>query len=130
MIISLPSKSVICEIHKKQNEKFRGISFEPDHSKLNSALAWPRMMVTAGGGVDVFDVAVSLMVSIVGQRPFNQGNRRIALTLCLLTLRRNGWVLDITNEDAFKLMVKLADQNVEESALVKFCRDKSIYISA
>ena len=130
MTISLPSKSVICEIHKKQNEKFRGISFEPDQSKLNSALAWPRMMVTAGGGVDVFDVAVSLMFSIAAQKPFNQGNRRMALTLCLITLRRNGWVLDITNEDAFSLMIKLADKSVEEGTMVKFCRNKSIYIGA
>ncbi|MBL4741116.1 MAG: hypothetical protein JKY12_08970 [Sneathiella sp.] len=130
MIISLPSKSVICEIHKKQNEKFRGISFEPDPSKLNSALAWPRMMVTAGGGVDVFDIAVSLMVSIATQRPFSHGNRRMGLTLCLITLRRNGWVLDITNEEAIGLMTKLADKTTEENYMVKFCREKSIYMGS
>ncbi|MEH6404830.1 MAG: Fic family protein [Sneathiella sp.] len=130
MTISLPSKAVICEIHKKQNEKFRGISFEPDHSKLNSALAWPRMMVTAGGGVDVFDVAVSLMSSIVSLRPFNQGNRRMGLTLCLMTLRRNGWVLDITNDEAFSLMAKLDDKNIEEKDIIKFCRDKSVYLGS
>ncbi len=125
MSISLPSRDVIKTIYKRQIHKFGEQYVEGDDSKINASLAWPRLMVTTGSGVDIFDVAVSLMMGIINEKPYLHGNLQLGFSLGLLTLRRNGWMLDISNVEALSFMNKLSVGNLEEAKIVEYFRQKS-----
>ncbi len=126
MSVDLPSKGVIRAIFRRQQELFEKTNFDCDETRLGAALAWPRLMVTTQSTNDVFDVAVSLLIGIASEKPFPEGNKRIAFTLAALTLRRNGWILDITNEDVLRLMSALTLENITEEKAADYLRRKSI----
>lgn len=125
MSISLPSRDVIKEIYKKQSLKFGGQYLEGDDVKINASLAWSRLMVTTKSGVDIFDVAVSLMMGVINEKPFQYGNRRLGFSLGVLTLRKNGWMLDISNSEALNFISKLSAENLPEEKIVAYFRQKS-----
>jgi len=129
MKLYLPSSAVCREIAKRQSIRFSGSEGDFNTGKMSAALAWPRMMITAGTQTDIFDVTVSLFTGILTEKPARQGNAALAFTLAVLTLRRNGWMLDLTNDDVLKLHAQLAKKPVEEVVIAKFFRQKSIPLS-
>lgn len=129
MTLHLPSKAVMLEIHKRQLERFGGAPGIRDDGGIDAALARPHQLVAYGGGedVDIFQIAASLMYSITKNRhPFADGNKRVGLAMLLLTLRSNGWSLDITNDQAINMTLEIADGSMSENELVDYCREKSI----
>lgn len=119
-------------IHKKQLERFGGAPGIRDEGGIDAALARPHQLIAYGGGedVDIFQIAASLMYSITKNRhPFADGNKRVGLAMLLLTLRSNGWSLDITNDQAIATTLKIADGTMSENELVIFCREKSVSLT-
>ena len=129
MTISLPSREVIKAIYKQQITRFGGINHDGDDVKIRAALAWPRMMVTTKNGADIFVVAASLMMGFINEKPFVQGNYRLALSLGILTLRCNGLMLDISNAEVLTLVKNLKDQKITEQTLVDYFHQKSVPVS-
>ena len=116
-------------IHKRQLERFGGAPGIRDEGGIDAALARPHQLIAYGGGdeVDIFQIAASLMYSITKNRhPFADGNKRVGLAMLLLTLRSNGWSLDITNDQAIDMTLKIADGTMSEDELVTYCRENSI----
>ena len=129
MALHLPSKAVMIAIHKRQLERFGGAPGIRDEGGIDAALARPHQLIAYGGGdeVDIFQIAASLMYSITKNRhPFADGNKRVGLAMLLLTLRSNGWSLDITNDQAIDMTLKIADGTMSEDELVTYCRENSI----
>lgn len=126
MTVSLPSKNVIRSVHQKLCDRFEQEAGLVDEVKLGAALAWPRLMVSAENNSDVFDAAMSLMTGIMSEKPFIAGNKRLAYCLMVMTLRRNGWILDISNEESLRLMAALIMSNISEEKAADFIRRKSV----
>ncbi|WP_169543751.1 hypothetical protein [Sneathiella aquimaris] len=128
MTLFLPSKGVIKRVHSKQLEKYQPeiTRQEVDEGRLGAALAWPRLMVTTGNGSDIFDVSVSILVGLLGEKPFAVGNIRLAFTIAVLTIRRNGWVVDISNDESLRLISALKLENISEEKASDFLRRKSL----
>ncbi|MCG8493774.1 MAG: type II toxin-antitoxin system death-on-curing family toxin [Sneathiellales bacterium] len=126
MAVSLPSKNVIRSVHQKLSNRFELDAGMADEVKLGAALAWPRLMVSAENSSDVFDAAMSLMTGMMSEKPFAKGNKRLAFCLMVMTLRRNGWILDISNEESLRLMAALIMNNISEEKAADFIRRKSI----
>ena len=126
MSVILPSRSVILEIARRQSKLFSVSEIEMDDKKLSAALAWPRLMIKSEPAVNVFQVAASLLTGILSEKPVNIGNPHLAFILMMIILRRNGVVLDITNQDAFKIMSAVISGQLEEDQLVKLITEKSI----
>ncbi|MEX1036010.1 MAG: type II toxin-antitoxin system death-on-curing family toxin [Sneathiella sp.] len=128
MALHLPSKAVMLAVHKKQLERFGGAPGIRDDGGIDAALARPHQMIAYGGeDVDIFRIAAALMYSLTKNRhPFTDGNKRVGLAMLLLTLRKNGWSLDITNDQAIDMTLKIADGTMSESELVDYCREKSV----
>ncbi len=124
--VILPNKNVIRTVYRRQQETFGGTEMDPDESRLGAALAWPRLMVSSEGGSDIFEVTVSLLTGLLGEKPFPENNRRTAFTLAVLTLRRNDWILDISNDEALRLMMALSMNNITEEKAIDFLRRKSV----
>ena len=125
----LPTRSVIREVYRKQVATFGDPTCEIDDVKIGAALAWPRMMVTTKKHEDPFEVVLSLFTSILSEQPASKGNAALAIGLVILTLRRNGLMLDISNEDIMQLFSKLGKGEFSEKSLIEFFRLKSIPLS-
>lgn len=131
MALHLPSKAVMLEVHKRQLSRFGGAPGIRDDGGIDAALARPHQLIAYGGGeeVDIFQIAASLMYSITKNRhPFADGNKRVGLAMLLLTLRSNGWSLDITNDQAIHMTLKVADGTMTEDEVVQYCRENSVSI--
>lgn len=114
-------------IHQKQLARFGGASGIQDAGGIDAALARPHQLVAYGGKrVDIFRIAAALMYSITKNRhPFIDGNKRVGLAMLLLTLRKNGYSLDITNDQAIEMTLKIADGSMMEDELIAYCRENS-----
>jgi len=52
--------------------------------------------------------AAALMHSLAGNHALVDGNKRLALLATVVFLRINGWVLDLSDEEAFELTMSVA----------------------
>lgn len=129
MAIDLPTRDVIKAIYQQQYKKYGGVQPNGDDVKIRAALAWPRMMVTTGNGADIFTVAVSLMMGILNEKPFFEGNKRLGLSVALVTLRKNGWMLDISNAEIISLIKTISERQMTEGKVVDYFRQKSVPVS-
>ena len=89
------------EIHKRQLARFGGAPGIRDEGGIDAALARPHQLIAYGGG----------------------------LAMLLLTLRSNGWSLDITNDQAIHMTLKVADGTMSEDELVQYCRENSVSLA-
>ncbi len=115
-------------VHKRQLARFGGAPGIRDDGGIDAALARPYQLAAySDEDVDIFQIASSLMYSITKNRhPFADGNKRVGLAMLLLTLRGNGWSLDITNDQAIHMTLKVADGTMSERELVQYCRQNSV----
>ncbi len=126
MSVILPSRSVILEIARRQGKLFLVSDIEMDEKKLSAALAWPRLMIKTDPAANVFQVAASLFTGILSEKPVSVGNPHLAFILMMIILRRNGVMLDITNQEAFKIMSAALSGKLPEEQLVTLITERSI----
>jgi prophage maintenance system killer protein len=122
----LPTRAVIRESYRKLALSFGDQACEIDDAKIRAALAWPRMMVTSKSSGDLFEVVLSLFTGILSEQPATKGNATLAIFLVMMTLRRNGMMLDVTNDEVMKLFANIAKGGMNEKALITFLQQKSI----
>jgi death-on-curing protein len=85
-----------------------------DHGLLFSALARP----SAGMfGVDAYPTlelkAAALVSSLAQNHPLFDGNKRLSLYLTFAFLRINGYRVTLTNDEAFDLVLAVAQSRIE-----------------
>ncbi len=126
MSILLPSRSTILEIARRQSKLFSVSEIEMDEKKLNAAFAWPRLMIKTDPNANIFQVGAALFTGIISEKPLSIGNPHLAFTLLVLILRRNGVSLDISNQDALKMIKAHMMGKLEEEQIVQFITGQSI----
>ena len=125
----LPTRSVIREVYRRQLRQFGSEAdqtLELDDVKIGAALAWPRMMVTANKSVDLFEVITSLFTGVLSEQPAQKGNASLAMALVMMTLRRNGLMLDISNEEVAEFFNDLATEQHTERTLIAYFQKNAI----
>ena len=101
-----------------------------DSGLLSSALAQPRM--TAGGRYlhrTLFDKAAAYGYHLARNHPFVDGNKRIAFVVMDIFLQANGWQIDATEEEAFKMTSESAAGDLSKPALAKWLKTHSSRLS-
>lgn len=88
------------EIHRRLIEEFGGKPGVRDLGLLDSVLFRPR----SGHYEDVAEMGAALFESTLANRPFVDGNRRMAFFGTDVFLRLNGWWLDVDPGAAFSFM--------------------------
>ena len=95
-----------------------------DLGALESAVAQPR---ASFAGVDLYptlaEKGAALCVSLVGNHPFVDGNKRVGHAALETMLVLNGYELDAAVEDAERVMLALAAGTLERAAFVAWVRD-------
>lgn len=79
---------------------------------LESALMRPRQAAHYADA-DLAQQAALLLSGIAETQPFIDGNKRLALVVALTFLELNGLVVDLSEDDLFRLMYDIA-QNMPE----------------
>ncbi len=92
-------------------------------NNLKSALAAPRAsMFGEELHVTLWDKAAALLFSLIKNHPFYDGNKRIALLAVEEFLRRNGWKLVVTPEEALRFTSRIAALDVRNEDIGAWLR--------
>jgi death-on-curing protein len=106
--------------------RYGGQSGIRDSGLLNSALAQPQM--TSGSKFlhkTIFDKAAAYGFHVCRNHPFVDGNKRIAFVLMDIFLQRNGYVLEAAENEAYVIMMALADGRLTKRQLAAWLKDRS-----
>lgn len=103
------SKSMVLSIHARQIERFGGTPGVRDEGLLESALAQPQ--ATFGGEFlhpTISEQAAAYLYHIAMNHPFIDGNKRTAFAVMDTFLRLNGCALNLTDDRAYDLVMRVA----------------------
>lgn len=92
-------------------------------NNLQSALAAPRQVLFGYElHPSLWDKAATLLVALIRNHPFYDGNKRIALEAVSEFLRRNGWTLRTTREEAASFTIAIATNQVDAADVAQWLR--------
>lgn len=112
------SKSMVLSIHARQIERFGGTPGVRDEGLLESALAQPQ--ATFGGQFlhpTISKQAAAYLYHIAMNHPFIDGNKRTAFAVMDTFLRLNGCALNLTDDRAYDLVMRVARGTMTEEEL-------------
>jgi death on curing protein len=119
-------EEIVPIIHRELLQRYGGRPGIRDAGLLASALSQPRMAV--GGKYlhrTVFDKAAAYGFHLCSNHPFIDGNKRVAFVTMVLFLARNGYDLEASEEDAYRMMMAVADGTARKPALSSWLKDHS-----
>ena len=86
-----------------------------DAGLLESAAARPQTTVFGADAYpDLHSKSAALLISICKNHALVDGNKRLALAATIVMLGVNGWVLTMTNDEAYDLVIAVASGDLNE----------------
>jgi death on curing protein len=110
--------SEILLIHDVQISRFGGMHGIRDEGLLESALAQPKM--TYSGELlhsTIYEQASAYLYHIAKNHPFIDGNKRTAFAAIDVFLRMNGYVLGLTDNQSYDLVLKVVQDDLGKEEL-------------
>jgi len=98
-----------------------------NYGRLESAILTPQQ--TFDGTflyVTLFDMAAALLHGLATGHAFQQGNKRVAFLSCYTFLQINGMELELTNDEAASLTLRIVAHEIDREELARVLRDNSI----
>jgi death-on-curing protein len=92
---------------------------------LDSALDSPKNHFAYGGVSDVFELAAAYARALTQDHPFVDGNKRVALTVALTFLERNGVIVAASEAEAVEMVIGLSSQQVDSPVFAEWLRSNS-----
>ena len=99
----------IHEYHSEQIALYGGLHGVGNPGLLDSALACPINLYSYDPEADLFDIATAYAFHISQNQAFNDGNKRTGLQAAIAFLKLNGYAVETSEENLFKLMIRLAE---------------------
>ena len=118
---------IILVLHEDLLRKYGGSGGIRDRNLLESAVGQPR--ATFGGKHlhrTLFDKAAAYGFHIARNHPFVDGNKRIAFVVMDIFLSRNDWDLRAKEEDAYAMMMDLAQGRLTKTTLSAWLKEHSV----
>lgn len=114
-------------IHADLVKRYGGTLGLRDPKLLDAALAQPRITVN-GKHVhsSIHEKAAAYGYHLCKNHPFIDGNKRAAFVIMDIFLQKNGWELVSTEEEAYSMMIELADGKFSKAQLVKWVKEHSV----
>ncbi len=109
-------------MHQEQLAEHGGSSGIRDETLLDSVLTKPLNVFAYVEGCDIFRLAASYAFGIARNRAFIDGNKRIALTVSLTFLDRNGWDILAKREELYFVFLHLTEGSFSEEELTLWLR--------
>ena len=118
---------IILVFHEDLLRKYGGSGGIRYRNLLESAVGQPQ--ATFGGKPPhrtLFDKAAAYGFHIARNHPFVDGNKRIAFVVMDIFLSRNGWDLVAKEEDAYAMMMELAQGRFTKTTLSAWLKKHSV----
>jgi len=122
------SPQVLLAAHDEQLAEHGGASGIRDQNLFESALARPQNLA-AYGGPDAAALAASYAFGLAKNRPFIDGNKRIALVAQESFLVLNGFDLIADDAQCVAVILSLASDTLGEDELAEWIRRHSVRAS-
>jgi len=113
--------SEILLAHDIQIERFGGMGGIRDEGLLESALAQPE--ATFSGELlhsTVYEQAAAYLYHIAKNHPFIDGNKRTAFAAMDVFLRMNGYILKLTDDQSYDLVLQVVQGNLGKEELINY----------
>ena len=107
MSSNFPTIQEILAVHQDQIEQFGGSHGLRDMGALESALFRPQMGYYDG----IIEEAAAMMESLAMNRPFIDGNKRVAFAVTEVFLGLNGHFIDCDSREAYDHFMQLFETN-------------------
>jgi death on curing protein len=121
--------AVVLAIHERQLAEHGGAAGTRDIGLLESALARPKQLhAYRGARASLSRLAAAYASGIVRNHPFVDGNKRTAFVTCLLFLRLNGVVLDVSQQEKYRSFMALAAGDLDETGFAGWIERHSFAI--
>jgi death-on-curing protein len=109
--------------HREQLAIYGGGDGIRDAGLLESALARPQNLA-AYGEPDAAALAAAYAFGIARNKPFVDGNKRVALMVCEAFLNKNGFGLDVRNAELVPIFLDVAAGQISENELAVWIRER------
>lgn len=122
---------IILAFHEDLLRRYGGSGGVRDRNLLESAIGQPKATF-AGKHLHrtLFDKAAAYGFHLARNHPFVDGNKRIAFVVMDIFLSRNGWDLVASEEEAYAMMMELAQGRLAKSALSEWLKKRSRRLSS
>ncbi|MEH1825600.1 MAG: type II toxin-antitoxin system death-on-curing family toxin [Nostoc sp.] len=113
--------SQVLDIHQRQIQRFGGTSGVREEGLLDSALAQPQ--ATFGGELlhpTIHEQAAAYLYHLAMNHPFIDGNKRTAFAVMLTFLNLNGYTLNLSQEQAYNLVIQVVQKEISKEELSTF----------
>lgn len=127
MAVRFIPPEIVPIIHADLIKRYGGILGIRDTNLLDSALAQARM--TVGGKFvhsSIYEKTAAYGYYLCKNHPFVDGNKRVAFVVMDIFLQKNGWELKSSEEEAYSMMIELADGKISKPLLVKWIKEHSV----
>ena len=118
------SLRAVLAIHERLLAEHGGASGIRDRGLLDSALDSVRNHF-AHGKTDIFHLAAVHAHALTQNHPFVDGNKRVAFTVAVTFLERNGFRLVAPEPEAVQVVLALSSQKLRVPALAEWLRESS-----
>ena len=113
----------VLAIHSDQIQTHGGAVGLRDRGPLESALDRPRNRFRYEPDSDLSTLAAAYGFGIARDRPFLDGNKRVAFQAMHLFLGLNGFRIDVAEEEVVATFLALASGELDEASLAAWLRD-------
>jgi death-on-curing protein len=123
---SFLSKRLVLAIHRDQINSFGGTHGLRDEGLLESALEQPKM--TYGGELlhpTLLEQAAAYLFHLAQNHPFVDGNKRVAFAAMDVFLRINGVQLELSDAQAYRLVVGAASGKTTKEQIADLLRENT-----
>ena len=104
-------------IHFDQLREHGGLPGVRDENALESALARPRQRFAYEPDSDLATLAAAYGYGLASNHAYNDGNKRIAFLAMYVFLGINGWEIDAPEPEVVRVILALADGQLNEAQL-------------
>ena len=119
-------REVVIAVHKMLLAEHGGLPGIRDHALLDSALTRPQQRFAYDNKTSIFDLAAAYSYGLVRNHAFNDGNKRVALTIAAIFLELNGYSFDAPEAETAIVFEQLAAGEISEAALAHWFKNTSI----
>jgi death-on-curing protein len=117
----------ILRLHFWLIEEFGGSHGVRDENRLKSVVEAPKQFAFGNEQYpSVHEKAAVYLRNIIGDHPFQDGNKRTAITVCSLFLKRNGgFAIDVSSKELEEFTLSVATEHLQISVIVKWLKDNT-----
>lgn len=114
---------VVLALQQQSIDRYGGMHGLRDEGLLDSALMRPQNVAAYNQGSSLFELAACYAFALAKNHPFIDGNKRIAFITCAVFLEYNGYRVTASQEEAYAMIMAIADGTMHEEITAAWLKD-------